>query len=156
MRIFHKLSNGLKLIIGFHILNFLVWGIGQGGAVISYDKVAEWGLQDPRILLDPAIVAVNKAIGLADMILLLPLFAGAAVGLLKRKLYGTVLSWMVLGISIYWPIVFLCSQFYYEKSGIQFNPTTISVFAVLIFMILFSSWACCYLFKNFDDVVIDA
>ena len=43
-----KVPSGIKFIIGFFILNIILFIIGQGGAVISYDSVAEWGLQEAR------------------------------------------------------------------------------------------------------------
>lgn len=44
---------GIKFIIGFHILSIIFWVVGQGGAVIAYDTVAQWGLQEPRETIDP-------------------------------------------------------------------------------------------------------
>jgi len=34
----------VKFIIGFHLLNLLMFAVGQGGAVVAYDTVAQWGL----------------------------------------------------------------------------------------------------------------
>ena len=47
-----KLPLGIKLIIGYHLLNIVLWTIGQGGAVVAYDAVVEMGLQDARELLN--------------------------------------------------------------------------------------------------------
>ena len=69
-----RLPLGIKVIIGFHLFSFVIWLIGQTGAVIAYDTSAKLGLQDPRSLLDPVIVEVNRGIGLADTIIMLPLF----------------------------------------------------------------------------------
>lgn len=96
-----KIPLGIKIIIGFHLLNILLWTIGQGGAVISYDTIAQWGLQDSRELIDPVIVEVNRAIGLADMIIMIPLFLIAVIGLWRQKFYGAVFSWLALGITFY-------------------------------------------------------
>jgi hypothetical protein len=101
---------GIKIIVGFHVFSFVLWFIGQSGAVVAYDKMAEWGLQGPRASLDPVIVEVNRAIGLADTIIMLPLFIVAAVGLLRTRFYGAVASWLVFGMTLYWPVVFWISQ----------------------------------------------
>jgi hypothetical protein len=66
-----ELPRGVKVIIGFHVISFLLWSFGQTGAVLAYDTVAEWGFQDPRALIDPVIVEVNRAIGLADTLVML-------------------------------------------------------------------------------------
>ncbi len=143
-----KLPTGIKVIIGFHLLNILLWTIGQGGAVISYDTVAEWGLQDQRELLNPVIVEVNRGIGLADMIIMIPLFIIAVIGLWRQKFWGAVFSWLALGITLYWPMVFFCSQYFYGGAGIKYQPTQLSVIVILSVILSFTLWASWYLFKN--------
>jgi hypothetical protein len=139
---------GIRFIIGFHLLNIFLWTIGQGGAVIDYDTVAGWGLHDPRSLLDPVIVEVNRGIGLADMIVMIPLFIMAVTGLWRLKFYGAVASWMVLGISIYWPFVYWSSQYFYGQEGIKYQPTSMLTTLILLFIVGFSLWASWYLLQN--------
>jgi hypothetical protein len=146
-----KFPLGIKVIIGFHLFNIILWTIGQGGAVISYDVVAQWGLQDPRAVIDPAIVEVNRGIGLADMMTMLPLFIIAVIGLWRLKFYGAVASWLALGITLYWPLVFLCSQYLYGQAGIKYKPTPISTILFLVALLLFAGWASWYLFKNYKQ-----
>jgi len=147
-----KLPLGIKIIIGFHLFNIIMWTIGQGGAVISYDTVARWGLQDPRALLDPVIVEVNRGIGLADLLTMIPLFFMAVIGLWRLKFYGAVASWLVLGISFYWPIVFFGNQYFYGQEGIKYNPTPISTILFLVVLLLFAGWASWYLFRNYKHL----
>ena len=70
---------GIKIIIGFHLFNIIMWTIGQGGAVFFYDTVVQWGLQYPRELIDLVIVEVNRGIGLADMLTMIPIFIIATI-----------------------------------------------------------------------------
>ena len=147
-----KISLGFKVVIGFHLFNILLWTIGQGGAVISYDTVAEWGLQDARALLDPAIVEVNRGIGLADMFIMIPLFLVAVFGLWRQKFWGAVFSWLALGITLYWPIVFLCSQYFFGLAGIKYNPTPMSTIVILFVILIFTLWATWYLAKNYKKL----
>lgn len=147
-----KIPPGVKIIIGFHLLNIILWTIGQGGAVISYDTVAEWGLQDPRSLIDPAIVEVNRGIGLADMIIMIPLFIIAVIGLCRLKFYGVLFSWLALGITLYWPIVFLCSQYFYSQAGIAHKPAPVDTIIILLMLFLFAGWASWYLFKYYKQL----
>ncbi len=140
---------GIKIIIGFHLLSAILWLFGQGGAVISYDTVAKWGFQDSRELIDPIIVEVNRAIGLGDMIIQIPLFIVAVIGLWRLKFYGAVASWLVFGTTFYWPVIFWCSQYFYAQAGIKHQPTPISVTVILTVILLFSGWAIWYLFKNY-------
>ena len=143
---------GFKIIIGFHLLNIILWTIGQGGAVICYDTVAEWGLQDARALLNTAIVEVNRGIGLADMFTLIPLFLIAVFGLWRQKFWGAVFSWLAFGITFYWPVVFLCSQYFYGRAGVKYNPTPVSTIVILLVLLAFALWATCYLTKNYKKL----
>jgi hypothetical protein len=140
-----ELPRGVKVIIGFHVISFLLWSFGQTGAVLAYDTVAEWGFQDPRALIDPVIVEVNRAIGLADTLVMLPLFVVAVVGLLRRRFFGAVASWLVFGMTLYWPTVFWCSQFFYGQAGIRYQPTPASAVLVPAALMLVASWGSWYL-----------
>ena len=143
-----KLPLGIKIIIGFHLFNIILWTIGQGGAVISYDTVAEWGLQAPRNLIDPVIVELNRGIGLADMISIMPLIIIAVIGLWRMKFYGAVLSWMVFGFTFYWPVVFWACQFFFRQAGIKYDPVAAGTDIFLAIIIGTAIWAGWYLFKN--------
>lgn len=139
---------GVNLIIGFHILNLIIFIIGQGGAVISYDTVAEWGLQEARDTVDPVIVVVNKGIGLADFIIGVPLFILAIIGLWRRRYFGCVASWMIFAISLYWTTVAWSKQYFYIQASIKCEPFNIGVHMVLAFVFLFPLWGSWYLYKN--------
>jgi len=143
-----KVPFGFKLIIGFFILNLLMFVIGQGGAVISYDYVAKLGLQEARETIDPVIVVVNRGIGLADVLIGAPLFILAIIGLWRLRFYGAVFSWMVLGISFYWTTVAWAKQSFYIQASLKCQPFDIGVHGVLAFVFVFSVWASWHLFKN--------
>ena len=148
-----KLPTAIKIIIGFHLLNILLWTFGQGGAVFFYDTVAKWGLQDPRDYIDPVIVEVNRGIGLADMISIMPLFIIAVIGLWRLKFYGFVASWMAFGFSIYWPVVFWSSQYFYGRAQIRYMPTSIESIIIPLFFLGFALWASWYLYHNYKKYV---
>jgi hypothetical protein len=139
---------GLKVIIAFHFISLSLWLIGQTGAVIAYDTVADWGLQDPRRLLNPAIVEVNRGIGLADTLVILPLHGLAAMGLLKWRFYGLVASWMAFGITVYWPTVFWSSQFFFSRTGVTHNPTGPAAVILPGIFLSVALWGTWYLVRN--------
>jgi hypothetical protein len=143
-----RLPLGIKVIIGFHVFSFVIWFFGQSVAVVAYDKVAGWGLQDPRALIDPVIVQVNRAIGLTDTIVMLPLFIVAAVGLLRRRFYGAVASWLAFGMTLYWPVIFWCSQAFYAEAGIKHAPTQLSYILLPGGLLLIACWGSWYLGRN--------
>ena len=143
-----KLPLGVKIIIGFHLVSIVLWIIGQGGAVISYDTVAQWGFQDPRESLDPVIFEANRGIGFADFVIQIPLFISAAIGLWLRRFYGAVCSWLVLGITIYWPVVHWAKQYFFKQAAVKHDSVDIMVHVILAFIFFFAIWASWYLFKN--------
>jgi hypothetical protein len=143
-----KLPFGIKFIIGFHLVSFVLWLFGQTGAVVAYDTVAAWGLQEPRALSDPALVEVNRAIGLADTFLMLPLFIVAVVGLLRIRFYGAVASWLVFGMSLYWPAVFFSMQAFYSAADIRHVSITMTVATILLANMAIAGWGSWYLAKN--------
>lgn len=143
-----KVTPGIKLIIGFLILNLIIFIFGQGGAVVSYDFVAKLGLQEARETVDPIIVVINRGIGLADVLIGVPLFILAITGLWRLRFYGAVFSWMVLGISLYWPAVAWAKQSFYIQASVKCEPFNAGVHGVLAFVFVFSIWAAWYLFRN--------
>ena len=147
-----RIPAGIKLIIGYHLLNIILWTIGQGGAVIAYDTIASWGLQDPGDLIDPVIVQVNRGIGLADMIAIIPLFIIAATGLWRLKFYGAAASWMAFGWSVYWPVVFWTSQYFFSQNGIKHQPIQMITIIVPAFFGGFALWGSWYLFRNYKSL----
>jgi hypothetical protein len=138
----------IKLIIGFLILNLIMFVIGQGGAVVSYDYVAKLGLQEARETIDPVIVVINRGIGLADVLIGVPLFILAIIGLWRLRFFGAVFSWMVLGISFYWTTVAWAKQSFYIQASIKCQPFDIGVHGVLAFVFIFSVWASWHLFRS--------
>ncbi|MCP4727224.1 MAG: hypothetical protein GY863_19455 [bacterium] len=143
-----KLPAGIKVIIGFHVLSTIIWTIGQTGAIFFYDTIASWGLQELRELSDPVIIEVNRGIALVDSIVMLPLHMAAAAGLWRLNFFGAVTSWMVFGISLYWPIEAISQRFFYAGAGIKHIPFDIGVYIILACIIIFSGWASWYLLKN--------
>lgn len=141
---------GVKLIVGFFMASIPVWMVGQGGAVVAYDTVAAWGLQaSAREDLDPVIVEECRGIGLADVLVQVPLFVVAATGLRRLRFYGAVASWLTLGVNLYWPIVAWSKQSFFVNAGmIKVEPFTAAVHFPLAFIVLFSAWASWYLYQN--------
>ena len=143
-----NITLGIKLIIGFLILNLIIFIVGQGGAVVSYDYVASLGLQEARETVDPVIVVINRGIGLADVLIGVPLFILAIIGLWRLRFFGAVFSWMILGISLYWPTVAWAKQAFYIQASVKCEPFSAGVHGVLAFVFICSVWASWYLVRN--------
>jgi hypothetical protein len=146
-----RIPPGIWIIIIFHILNLILWTFGQTIAVFNYDLVASWGLQDQRILIDPATVEMNRGIGAADTIILLPIFLIAIIGLLKQRLFGAIASWMAFALTLYWPVVFWFSQMFFADAGIKHQPLSVAVVILPAVFMVFALWGTWYLTKHWRD-----
>lgn len=143
-----KVPAGVKVIIGFHFLCAVAWTIGQGGAVLFYDTVAGWGLQDPRESLDPVLVENNRGMGLTDFLIQIPLFILAIAGLWRMRFFGAVASWMIFGISLYWPMSYWSTQYFFREAGVRYVPAEAAPHILLAFIFIFSVWGTWYLFRK--------
>ena len=149
-----KVPLGIKFIIVFYILNIIFWVFGQGLSVIAYDTVAQWGLVDARDTVDPFIIVINRAIGLADVIIGPPIFIIATIGLWKMRFYGLMASYMGFGIGFYWTAIAWVKQSFLIQAGVKSEPFDLGTHGMLAFVFLFSVWGSWYLFKNrklFDE-----
>ena len=140
-----RLTLGIKFIIGFYILNIIFWVVGQGGSVIAYDLVASWGLVEARESVDPFCIVINKAIGLADVIIGPPIFIIATIGLWKMRFYGLMTSYMGFGIGFYWTATAWVKQTFLIQAGVKCDPFEIGTHGMLAFVFLFSLWGSWYL-----------
>ncbi len=143
-----RLPPGVFLIVGFHLVSLVVWFFGQTLAVVDYDMVAAWGLQSPRAATEPAAVEVNRAIGLTDTIVMLPLFVPAAIGLLRRRFWGAVCSWLVFGMTLYWPIMFWASEAFYAQAGMRHVPFSLTTAVLPGAIWAIAAWGSWYLFRR--------
>jgi len=143
-----SLTLGIKFIIGFYILNIIFWVVGQGGSVIVYDTVASWGLVEARETVDPFCIVINKAIGLADVVIGPPIFIIATIGLWKMRFYGLMASFMGFGIGFYWTAIAWVKQIFLVQAGVKSEPFDIGTHGMLAFVFLFSLWGSWYLYKN--------
>jgi len=142
-------SLGTLVILGFLALCSVIWIIGQGGALVAYDKVAAWGLQqDVRGEVDPAIIPVNRGVAVGDFAIQLPLFLIALVGLWKLRFFGVVAAWMSLSMHWYWTATAWAKQAFYLQAGIQAEPLAVPLQIMMAVICLISLWACWYLYKR--------
>jgi len=116
--------------------------------VIAYDTVAAWGLQDSRESLDPVLVEVSRGIALGDVIIQLPLFILAVLGLSRMRFFGAVVSWLACGANLYWTTIAWVKQYFQIQVGVNCQPFPISTHSMLAFFFLSSVWASWYLYKN--------
>lgn len=91
---------------------------------------------------------VNRAVGLTDTVVMLPLFVVAVIGLLRREFFGAVASWLVFGMTLYWPVVFWTSQGFYAEANVTHQPTSVAEIVVPGALLLVACWGSWYLCRN--------
>ncbi len=144
----NKTPLGIWLIIGFFVLSIVIWVVGQGGALVAYDAVAAFGFQETRESIDPILVHVNRGIAFADVVIQVPLFLLAIVGLWRLRFFGAVAAWLTLGVHMYWPTAAWAKQHFYLQEGVKCEPFAFSLHCILAFFFFYSVWASWYLFRN--------
>jgi hypothetical protein len=72
----------------------------------------------------------------------------AIVGLLRKKFYGVVCSWMLLGIALYWPVVFVMSRFTYASADIRHVALRAEDLAITGIIFLFACWGSWFLCRS--------
>jgi len=143
-----RIPTSVRIIIVFLVVSVFLWIVGQGGAVVAYDAVAELGFHPERDHVDPITVLVTKGIAVGDILIQLPFFVVAILGLWRLRFFGVVAAWIALGINLYWITVAWAKQVYYLQAGVDTEPFGLGLHAPLAFMFLFSAWATWYLYQN--------
>jgi hypothetical protein len=148
MKVSRRIPTGVRIIIGFFVVSIFLWVVGQGGAVVAYDSVAALGFHPKRDQSDPITVAVTQGIAVGDVLIQLPFFVVAILGLWRRRFFGVAAAWIALGINLYWTTVAWSKKFFYLLAGYDTAPYGLPLHTTLAFIFLFSAWASWYLYKN--------
>lgn len=142
------LSLAIKVIIGFHIVSAVLWLFGQTLSIWQHEWVASFGLQIPAESTENAVIQYDRAIAITDTFILIPLHLMAAYGLLERKFYGVICSWMAFALSMYWPTIFICTRYTFAAGDVKTPPTDAFSACVVVFVIVFSIWGSWYQCRN--------
>ncbi|MFC1887368.1 hypothetical protein ACFLYK_01010 [Candidatus Cloacimonadota bacterium] len=103
---------------------------------------------DVRENVDPVMIETSKGIAFADVVIQLPFFILAAIGLWRLRYYGIVASWIGLGINLYWITIAWAKQYLYLNASFECEPFPLALHGILSFFFLFSFWGIWYLFKK--------
>jgi hypothetical protein len=134
------------IIPGFLILFMLIFG--QMMAVIDYDFAVSIGLQEPTEVFSEYGVAMNKAFGVGDTIIYLPLLVLGLIGLWLKKSWGLFVMLAALAITAYWPVVHIFFVLFAEGlPGFNFTDFT-SFITTLIVISVYGIWGMYYLYSH--------
>jgi len=88
----------------FLVLSLIVLLIGQTSAIFAYDFAVSIGLQESVDAVSPFGVEMNRAFGVGDTVVYIPLMAFSLVGLIRRRRWALPVTAAVMGISAYWAV----------------------------------------------------
>lgn len=89
-------------VVVFLVVSLLLLLAGQTTAVFDYGFAVQLGLQEREDLVSSYGVEVNRAFGVADTLIYVPLISLSLVGLFLRKEWSLLTAAAVMGISAYW------------------------------------------------------
>ena len=134
------------MIPGLLILFMLIFG--QMISFIDYDFTVSLGLQESVNVIGEFGVASNKAFGVGDTLIYLPLLIFGLIGLWQKKGWGLFAMLGALAITAYWPIVNLFFL-YFAKDLPGFNFTDFVSYTIVLSLIsIYGLWGMWYIYRN--------
>ncbi len=134
------------IISGIVLLVLLL--LGQTMSFINYDFTVSLGLQEPVDEIGRLGVEVNKAFGVGDTIIYIPLLLSGLIGLWRKQEWGIFLMGGAFAITAYWPMVSLFIIIF-GNSLPDFNYVDLtSIIIVLISFTIYGIWGMYYVYKN--------
>lgn len=113
---------GFWLIVLFLLYDLATMLMGQTASLFSYDFTVRLGLQESRELVGVYGVQVNRAFGLADTMVAIPLILISLAGLAARKRWALTTLSAFMGLTLYWPVT--CAGMLIFLNGVPgFNLT---------------------------------
>jgi hypothetical protein len=141
------------VILAYLVFDFFFFLIGQTASLFAYDFTVRMGLQESAQAVGEYGVQVNRAFGLSDTVIGIPLILISLVGLYRRKRWALATVAAFMGISIYWP-VFCTGLFLFLKGvpGYSLVPET-GYGIILALHAVFGLWILGYLMLRAGNLV---
>lgn len=90
------------VIIVFLIVSIVLLLMGQTMAIFNYEFTVQLGLQESVREVSAFGVQINRAFGVGDTLIYIPLIVISLIGLFLKKRWSLVTTVAVMGISAYW------------------------------------------------------
>ncbi|MFQ5855284.1 MAG: hypothetical protein ACE5LU_06540 [Anaerolineae bacterium] len=133
------------IIVVFFVLSLVMLLMGQTMAVFNYDFAVQLGLQESVEDVGEFGVQINRAFGVGDTLIYIPLMTVSLVGLFMRKRWSLLTTAAVMGISAYWAItVVFMLVFLKGVAGYSLTPG-LEYWVVVGIYIVIGIWGLFYL-----------
>lgn len=135
------------------LLSLVLLLLGQTTAVFHYELAVSLGLQEPEQDVSRFGVQVNRAFGVGDTLVYIPLIIASLAGLLLKRRWSLVLLAAVMGISAYWPVTVAAMMLFLQgEPGYRLVPGAGYAIALGAFF-LFGVWGIGYLLAKGHTLV---
>ena len=138
----------------FLLVSLFLLLLGQTTAIFNYDLAVSLGLQESVDDVGEFGVQLNRAFGVGDTLIYIPLIVSSIIGLSLKKKWSLITTAAVMGISVYWATtsVFLL-EFFIGVPNYNFIPD-ISYWMVIATYIISGVWGLLYLILWGDKLLV--
>lgn len=128
--------------------------LGQTTAIFNYDFAVSLGLQESVEEVGEFGVQLNRAFGVGDTIIYIPLIISSMIGLFLKKNWALITTAAVMGISAYWATTSLfLLKFLVGVPNYNFVPV-ISYWLFIAIYIIFGVWGLFYLMLRGNRLLV--
>jgi hypothetical protein len=118
-----KRSFAFWIITGFLFIFLILLLMGQTMAIVNYDLAVELGLQEDVKEVGEFGVQVNRAFGMSDTVIYIPLVIISIIGLVLKKRWSLLTTAAVMGVSAYWATTILFTLIFLQGTqGYSLEP----------------------------------
>jgi len=133
------------LIIIFMSLSVALLLLGQTMAIFNYDFAVSLGMQEDVKEISEFGVQINRAFGVSDTLIYIPVIAVSIIGLILKKKWSLFTSAAAMGITLYWTTTAAFIFLFLEGvPGYSFIPG-IKYWITITLYIIFGLWGLVYL-----------
>ena len=138
------------LFLSFSIVLML---IGQTMSIFNYDFTVRHGLQESSDKVSEFGVQVNRAFGVGDTVVYIPLLIASLVGLWLKKPWSLISTAAVAGVSAYWSVTIIFVLLFLPGTpGYNYVPG-IEIWLFVVAYTLFGIWGFFYLLWRGDSLI---
>lgn len=141
------------VIVVFHVLSTILLLIGQTTAIFAYDFTVRLGLQESIEKVTAFGVEMNRAYGVSDTFVYIPLILLSLAGLIMRKRWALIVTAANMGISVYWALTMTYVMVFLRGTpGYQLQPGP-EYWVFLGSFMVFGVWGLFYLALRGDRLL---
>ena len=141
------------LVTLFLFVSLLLLLLGQTTAIFNYDFAVRLGFQEPVEEIGKFGVQVNRAFGVSDTLVYIPLIILSLIGLFLKKKWALFTTSSVMGISVYWATT--AAFIFYFLTGVtdyHFIPGT-EYWVFMSFYIIAGVWGLLYIILKGEKIL---